>query len=221
MKHHFHRCGHLRLLEVGAAEISGSRKGGTQILEELCAAKRLARCIGLAECDVLAPAQKRDLLAARAGRLRAEEAGGSPLTDAPDPRAAGIRELRSEFEDEYRRIVEENRARKIDAAGAVQRNPRPLAQQQDWSLAVAGLSVFLDDELRELRIARLDALERALDAIERGRFGTCARCRRDIEFERLRETPDTAVCGACEREVWPDSSRPVWAEPRASERPAK
>jgi RNA polymerase-binding transcription factor DksA len=221
MKHHFHRCGHLRVLEVDASEISHERKGGSQILEELCEAKRLARCVGLAECDVLPLAQKRELLTTRARRLRDEEAGGSPLADAPDARAAELRELRSDFEDEYRRIVEENRARKVEAAGAVERNPRPLPPQQDWSLAVAGISVFLDDELRELRTARLDALERALAAIERGRFGTCARCKGVIDVERLRETPDTAVCDACEREVWPDRDRPAWAEPQPSARSAE
>jgi hypothetical protein len=216
MKHHFHRCGHLRVIEVDASEFSSDRKGGTQILEELCDAKRFARCVGLVECDVLPPAQKRELLAARATRLREEEAGGSALADAPDARAAELRALRGELEDEYRRIVEENRARKIDAAGAVQRNPRPLPPGQDWNLPVAGLSVFLDDELRELRTARLDALERAVDAMKRDRYGACARCRRAIAIERLRRAPDTVVCDACEREVWPDLDEPARTGRRAS-----
>ena len=159
MKHHFHRCGHLRVLQVDASELASSRKGGAQILEELCDAKRLARCVGLAECDVLQPAQKRQLLGARATRLREEERE-SELADAPDARAAALRELCAGFEEEYRAIVEENRARKVEAAAAVQRNPRPLPPQQDWSLAVGGLTVFLDDGLRELRVERLDALLR-------------------------------------------------------------
>jgi len=221
MKHHFHRCGHLRLLEVDASEFAGNRKGGAQILEELCDAKQLARCVGLVECDVLPLAQKRELLGARARRLREEDVGGAPLADAPDARAAELHELRVDLENEYREIVEENRERKVEAAGAVERNPRPLPPQQDWSLAVAGLTVFLDDELRELRTARLDVLERALAAIERGRYGSCARCKGFIDIERLRETPDTAVCDACEREVWPDRDRPAWAEPRPSARSAE
>jgi len=213
MKHHFHRCGHLRVLQVDASELASSRKGGAQILEELCDAKRLARCVGLAECDVLQPAQKRELLGARATRLREEERGESALADAPDARAAALRELRAAFEAEYRAIVEENRARKVEAAAAVQRNPRPLPPQQDWSLAVGGLTVFLDDGLRELRVERLDALEQALDAMRRGRYGECARCHGAIAIERLRETPGSVVCAACEREVWPDRDVPVWAEP--------
>lgn len=212
MRHHFHRCGHLRLLELDAADVSRVRKGGAQIIEELCDAKRLARCVGLAECDVLTPAQKRELLAARATRLREEEPAPSWLGEAPEPRAAELAALRGQLEDDYQAIVAENRAGKLDAAGALRRNPRPLPPGQDAELAAAGMSVFLGDELRELRMARLDAIERAIDAIDRGRYGDCARCGQAIDTGRLRETPGTVVCEACERVLWPDTSRPAWAE---------
>jgi hypothetical protein len=52
MRHHFHCCAHVRVLEVDASEFSHNRNGGAQILEAFCDAKRLARCVGLAECDV-------------------------------------------------------------------------------------------------------------------------------------------------------------------------
>lgn len=213
MRHHFHRCGHLRVIEIDVSDMSQVRKGGSQIVEELCEARHLARCVGLAECDVLAPAQKRDLLAARATRLREEEAGHPSFADLPDPRGAALRALRDEFASEHRRIVDGNRARKIDAAAAVQRNPRPLPPGQERELAGAGISFFEDESLRELRTARLDALERALDAIARGRYGDCARCGKPIAAERLRAAPDTAVCEPCAEEVWPDTSRPAWAKP--------
>jgi RNA polymerase-binding transcription factor DksA len=211
VRHHFHRCGHLRILAIDASELSGVRKGGAQIVEELCEARRLARCVGLAECEVLQPAQKRDLLAARATRLREEEAGPSALADAPDPRARELAALRAELLEEHGRIIAENRDRKVEAAAAVQRNPRPVPPGQYHDLAVGGLTVFLDDELRELRTARLDAIDRALDALRRGRYGDCARCKEPIDVERLREAPDTVVCEACERAVWPDPNRPGWA----------
>jgi RNA polymerase-binding transcription factor DksA len=219
MRHHFHRCGHLRVLEIDASETNGARRGGAQILEELCEAKRLARCVGLAECDVLSPAQKRDLLTTRATRLREEEAGTSSLVDASDPRREELRALRSELEDEYREIVEDNRARRAEGAAAVQRNPRPIPAAQEWELAAAGVSFFEDDALRALRTARLDAIERRLDALRRGRAADCARCRGAIELERLRQAPDTSVCGRCAGELWPDATRPAWADPLPS-RPA-
>jgi hypothetical protein len=36
MRHHFHRCSHLRVIELDASEVSGARGGGSQVLEELC-----------------------------------------------------------------------------------------------------------------------------------------------------------------------------------------
>jgi RNA polymerase-binding transcription factor DksA len=64
--------------------------------------------------------------------------------------------------------------------------------------------VVLDDELRELRTARLDALDRALDALASGRFGECVRCGGAIEIQRLHQAPDTAVCSKCAAAVAPE-----------------
>ena len=68
MRHHFYRCGHLRVLSLDASDLSGARKGGGPILEELCEARRLSPCVGLVDCDVLALARRRRLLAQRATR---------------------------------------------------------------------------------------------------------------------------------------------------------
>ena len=206
MRHHFHRCGYLRVFGVDASELSHARKGGTQILEELCQAKQLARCVGLAECDVLSAGQKRDLLTARATHLREEEGGVAPLADAAagKPRTAELEELRRTLLDERNAIAQENRRRAAEAGGALQRNPRPVSLTEERELAGAGLSVVIDDELRAMRVARLDALDRALDALAHGRFGACVRCGGAIEVERLRQTPDTAVCTPCARAVLPE-----------------
>jgi RNA polymerase-binding transcription factor DksA len=204
MRHHFHRCGYLRVLELDASELSHARKGGRQILEELCDAKRLAPCVGLPECDVLSPAQKRELLAARATWLRREEGGRSRLADAPSPRADELEALRRELLEERNAIAQENRARAAEAAGALRRNPRPLTPTEEHELRAAGVSVVYDDDLRALRTSRLDAVDRALDALARGRFGDCARCGEAIETLRLREAPDTHVCAACARAALPE-----------------
>ena len=200
MRHHFHRCGHLRLVAIEVGDLARNRKGGSQILEELCQAKNLSRCVGLADCDVLSAAQKRDLLVARATRLREEEGGASQLADAPDPRSAELSGLRSDLLEEYEEIVEENRQARAQAAAALQRNPRPLSQSVQGELAAAGVSVFLDDDLRTLRTARLDPLERAIEAMTEEGYGQCRLCRSAIDMERLRETPDTVVCAPCSRE---------------------
>jgi RNA polymerase-binding transcription factor DksA len=209
MRHHFHRCGYLRVLEVDASDLSHARKGGGQILDELCDAKRLAPCVGLADCDVLSAGQKRELLAARATHLRREEGGASSLADAEDPRAAELADLRAELLEERNAIAQENRDRAAEAGGALRRNPRPLSRAEEHELARAGVSVVFDDDLRALRTARLDAIDRALDALARRRFGDCARCGGPIELERLREAPDTAVCVTCARTALPVDPRPA------------
>lgn len=207
MRHHFHRCGYLRVIDLDARDLSRARKGGSQILDELCQAKHFAPCVGLAECDVLSAAQKRELLAARATRLREEEGGVSALAEADAPRATELAELRQTLLEERNAIAEENRRRAAEAGAGLRRNPRPISRSQERELAGAGISVILDDELRELRAARLDTLDRALDALARGRFGDCARCGGAIEVKRLLEAPDSIVCAACAQSALPASER--------------
>lgn len=203
MRHHFHRCAHLRVIEIKGSDRSRTRKGGIEVVDELCEARRLAPCLGLAECDVLSAQQKRDLLAARATLLRDEEGGRSPLADARDPRAEELLALRDELLEERQEIVADNLRLRAEAGGAVLRNPRPLRPSEAAELPVAAASVSFDDSLRELRAARLDALDRALDAIAAGSRLECVRCGRPIEGQRLREAPDTAVCNTCAEQALP------------------
>ncbi len=211
MRHHFHRCGYLRVLEVEAEELSGERKGGARILEELCEARRLAPCVGLAECDVLSAAQKRDLLVTRATRLREQEGGDSLLADAPDARAAELRALREALLEEREAIVEENRRQSAEAAAALQRNPRPVPASEEGDLERAVASVFRDEVSVALRSARLDAIDRALESMRSEGFGRCVRCGHAIEVRRLRHAPDTAVCTSCAREALPEPPSSAWA----------
>jgi RNA polymerase-binding transcription factor DksA len=207
MRRHFHRCSQLRLIALDASDLNRARKGGSQILEELCEAKRLAPCVGLAECDVLTAAQKRDLLAARATQLREEEGGSSPLTDERDERALALEELARDLLEERNEIALENRRRAAEAGGALRRNPDPVGRIAEGELARAGASIVQDDELRALRAARLDVLDRALDAIaSRTSYGACIRCRAPIDLEVLRIAPDAVLCGSCEAEVTKEPS---------------
>lgn len=47
---------------------------------------------------------------------------------------------------------------------------------------------------REERIARLEV---ALDQLDEGTYGRCEACDDDIEFERLKITPEATRCTAC------------------------
>lgn len=54
-----------------------------------------------------------------------------------------------------------------------------------------------DLSLREDVKSRLNALEDALDEIERGTYGTCEVCGDNIDLERLEAVPHTTLCYRC------------------------
>lgn len=210
MRHHFHRCGHLRVISVPASELGGTRRGGGVILDELCDARRLTPCLGLAECDILSPGQKRDLLVERATRIREEEGHPTELSGVPsrdERRLRELRELREALARERAALVEDNRRLQAELTGAETALPSDGIDGED--LEAAGLSVRLDEALEGLRVERLDALDRALEAMRDAAYGACRLCGGEIELERLRLNPETRVCAPCAREA--PAARPLRA----------
>lgn len=204
MRHHFHRCGHLRVISVPAHELHGGRRGGSVILEELCDARRLTPCLGLADCDILSPAQKRDLLVERATAIRREEGRPTELSGVParcSERLRELRELRERLAAERTAIVEENRRIHAERIAAAAGLPPDGADGED--LAAAGLSVRFDEALEALGAERLDALDAALEAMRDAAYGACGICGGEIEIERLRRAPRTRMCAPCAHEASP------------------
>lgn len=196
MRHHFHSCRHLRVISLDASDLSHARKGGGPALEELCEAKGLAPCVGVLECDGLAPRQKRELLVRRASRALGDAEATLLFGGASDERRREISELREELVEERAGIVEENRRAVAEWTGAL--DARGLAGPgEEAELARSGLSLQLDERLQSFRLARLDAVDRALEALRLGRYGDCVRCAASIELDRLRAAPDTRVCAKC------------------------
>jgi RNA polymerase-binding protein DksA len=48
---------------------------------------------------------------------------------------------------------------------------------------------------------KLSDIDTALRSIEKGQYGTCERCGRQIELERLEVKPDATLCLSCQQEV--------------------
>lgn len=48
---------------------------------------------------------------------------------------------------------------------------------------------------------KLSDIETALRSIEKGQYGTCERCGKQIELERLEVKPDATLCLNCQQEV--------------------
>lgn len=53
--------------------------------------------------------------------------------------------------------------------------------------------------LREREQRRLDDLQRALERIQNGAYGTCHSCGREIPYPRLEAFPETTTCVRCSR----------------------
>ncbi|MEN8158726.1 MAG: hypothetical protein ABFS41_01495 [Myxococcota bacterium] len=200
MRQHFHRCPNLRVVSVAAEDLGPNRGRGSVVLDELCAVRKLTRCVGLAECDELPPAQKRELLVARVTQLR-EEVGAaiSPLGDTADPRWEELTGVAEDLLEERRAILEENRRLVAEATAAADWGKEQSSRASE-GFAEAGVTSHLDESLRALRSARLDAIDRGLDALAQGDRRECLRCRRPIEVARLRDAPDALVCAACAEE---------------------
>lgn len=200
MRHHFHRCMNLRVVSIAASDLHGARRGGGIVVEELCEAQRLTPCVGLAECEILTAGQKQVLLVERATRIREKEGRPTELSGVSRGRSQQIEALRRELVLERDTIVEENLRLEAEIAGAEDRELLSAAGQ-DGDLELAGLSIQPGERSAELRIARLDAIDRALDAMEDRAYGTCALCGGEVPIERLRVHPETRVCTRCAREA--------------------
>jgi RNA polymerase-binding transcription factor DksA len=187
---------HLRIVSVRASDLHGARRGGSVVLEELCEARKLTPCLGLAECDVLPIGQKLELLVERATRMREEEGDRIELRGVSPERLAEIDELRDELIEEREAIVEENQRREAEIAAAIDRELEAHSGQEG-DLTSAGLSIELEASRSELRVERLDEIDRTLEAMDSRSYGVCARCGGDVPIERLRLSSGTRVCGAC------------------------
>jgi RNA polymerase-binding protein DksA len=55
--------------------------------------------------------------------------------------------------------------------------------------------------------SRLTAIEDALRAAKKGRYGICERCGRPIDPERLKALPETTLCVRCKNELEKEARR--------------
>lgn len=72
-----------------------------------------------------------------------------------------------------------------------------------------------DVALRDMDKLRLQEIDRALDAMDAGTYGTCQRCGCEIPTDRLEAYPLSTMCVPCKRldeREHPDRSRPIEEE---------
>jgi RNA polymerase-binding protein DksA len=88
----------------------------------------------------------------------------------------------------------------------MRRSEKTLAEEQrlleqvepDWEDEAAKLSAArLLDRMSDVELTQLRRVQAALERLERGSYGTCARCGARIDPRRLRALPEADRCARC------------------------
>lgn len=88
--------------------------------------------------------------------------------------------------------------------GRGERLAEDLAEPLNADLPEQATEMQDDDSLggqAELVARRIASIERALDRIEDGTYGTCARCGAEISEGRLEARPEASLCIGCASEL--------------------
>ena len=103
-----------------------------------------------------------------------------------------LRELRSQMEDDFARVLRSatNREENQDENDA-------FSSDGAWNPARRSASVHLDAVLHGSAQDRLAAISAALRRLDTGTYGECARCGNAISFGRLSVMPEATMCIAC------------------------
>jgi len=105
-------------------------------------------------------------------------------------------------------LAEKERQKLVDEAKEIKENLEHLreamkeevdvdAEEGDPDLIEREKNVALASQLER----RLEGVRAALRAIDKGRYGLCERCGKEIDPERLEVKPDATLCLQCQVEV--------------------
>ena len=83
---------------------------------------------------------------------------------------------------------------------------RIRAYLEELRVAEGGVDPDASERMMNLSIMenlerKLQSIQHALSALNRGRYGLCERCGQPIEAERLKVLPDTTLCVKCKAEL--------------------
>jgi CBS domain-containing protein/RNA polymerase-binding transcription factor DksA len=92
--------------------------------------------------------------------------------------------------------LDQTQATERALTGARREQPLDLAEHAEDETEAS-----LTEQLADMAVRRLRAVERALERAESGRLGVCERCEGEIPAGRLRALPETTLCVRCASEL--------------------
>ena len=101
--------------------------------------------------------------------------------------------------DTYRDLLTNRRARVLTTLRHLDNEQNQVERNTDWvDEAACDSRIALLDGLRHDYQMELSAIDRALERIAAGSYGTCMACHDPIEPKRLELVPEAEFCHGCE-----------------------
>lgn len=127
--------------------------------------------------------------------MRPGAVGGTLETMDDTTSTARLEARRAELVAELARVdadLDAARAAKTDGTDDDEHDPEGATTSAQWSHATG---------MRRSIVTRLDEVDRALERVAMGSYGTCVRCGRPIGEARLEARPAASLCIDCARET--------------------
>ena len=114
-----------------------------------------------------------------------------------------FKKFRSKLEEEQARLNNEQAQLEADSGGQNRRDGSPFGKREEEAAESTELEKRLALETRVKH--QMVQVERALDKIKEGNYGTCDRCGQPIGDARLEALPWASLCLKCKAETASDN----------------
>lgn len=106
--------------------------------------------------------------------------------------------------DRYKKILLERRAELMKVAESMKEQGMGFEQADlpdEVDLATKEVDQTMNLRLRDRELVLWKKINKALDKIEKGKFGVCERCGEEISVKRLEARPVAEMCIRCKEEM--------------------
>ena len=103
--------------------------------------------------------------------------------------------------DRFKKLLQEKREELVRDVEETRSRSAEDTEEEDKDYIDYAVSSYTKEfllTLSDLERKQLDAVDRALDAVKEGTYGTCNECGEDIEEKRLKALPWATFCLRCQ-----------------------